>query len=132
MSSGYLGFVHAGGNAFLFGTTDTFNVNKNFAVFGDLGIGVNSGTAEFFDGGVMYNVNEMKSGKYTVVPYVLFGVGGVHAQGVTAFMMPLGGGLRVYLGKNWGVAPDIRGVIVPAGGSGVAITGQIFYDWGKK
>jgi hypothetical protein len=142
VASGYLGLSHSTGvNSFLFGTTDTFNVYKNFAIFGDLGIGVRSDlTSEFFDGGVMYNVKELKSGKTTLVPYILFGLGGVHSSvkvegvsyGSTSFMMPLGGGLRVYLGRNWGIAPDFRGIIIPAGGSGVAITGQIFYDWAKK
>jgi len=96
-----------------------------------------------FGGGVDYSFGSPGS---KVRPYVLTSVGdgriGASAEGVSAgvnsFYVGVGGGARVYLGKHWGIKPEVRvqhyvATVLGETGTytGVYFTGGVFLELGQ-
>jgi hypothetical protein len=96
-----------------------------------------------FGGGVDYSFGSPGS---RVRPYVLvsLGVGRISAgtegisAGVNSFYSGFGGGARVYLGKHWGIKPEVRvqhyiAALLGQIGTytGVYYTGGVFFEIGQ-
>jgi hypothetical protein len=134
-----------------FGASGGYNVIPAITVLGEykydplgsynLGVGPSGVHAQLYGGAVRFNFRPSSK----IVPYSVVGGGGyrftVSSSGsgisINGSYVNFGGGASVYLGKNWGVRPEVRyerqqfsseGLNIDA--NVVVAYGSIFYQWG--
>lgn len=91
---------------------------------------------QLFTGGVKMNVFS----KDRVDVYGLAGFGGARSSAnsvpsETDSALHLGGGARIYVGKNWGITPELRYIRIFVDGAdvnAVSYTGGIFFRFGGR
>ncbi len=86
-----------------------------------------------FGGGIDYSFKDRGASK--VVPYALVAAGGTHSSfgGASGYYFGVGGGARMYAGKNWGVKPEVRYQRYGGNGSANAFTYTVgvFFQFGQ-
>jgi len=152
-------FDQGGGSHGTFGLTGGMKVTSAWSVFGefsweqlasesDSSSGVNVNASVNLGGGVAYNFGPLSK---KVFPYALvaggvghfYGSGSASGNGTSvSISMPLanagylgaGGGTRIYLGKRWGIKPEIRVdryVNSAFAGNTVTYTAGLFWEFGE-
>ncbi len=145
-------------SAYSFGASAGYNLSESLAVLGEFQyIPLGSTDAITYEGESvpsitfktqLYGANLRYSyGNGKIVPYVLVGGGGASysdsangaSSSVSGAYVDFGGGLSLYLGKNWGVRPEYRysDLFFSESGtnftSGVSqITGGLFFQFGGE
>lgn len=134
--------------AYSYGGSAGYNASENIAVLGEFQFipeGSYSGVTEntqLYGGLLRYSF-----GTGNVAPYLLVGGGGsrgsLGASGesvsVNGGYIGFGGGASIFLGKNWGIRPEVRynDVFFSAGGTTSSarmyqVTGGIFFQFGGE
>ncbi len=134
--------------AFSYGGSAGYNLSQNIAVLGEFqyipeGSYDNiSANTQLYGGLMRYSF-----GRGKVAPYVLVGGGGSRGSlgtsglsvSVNGGYVGLGGGASIFLGKNWGIRPEVRynDVFFSAAGTTAnarmyQATGGVFFQFGGK
>jgi len=147
-----LGTINSDGtvnkNAYSFGASAGYNLSENIAVLGEYqyvpegsyeGVTVKT---QFYGGTIRYAYGNSKFS-----PYILVSGGGVgttaseqgESVSVNGSYIAFGGGVSIFLGKNWGIRPEFRynDLFSTSGGTtttqGVPqITGGLFFQFGGE
>ena len=124
--------INNGGNHGIYGGNIGFGINKKATVYGEVSHSPLNGGADLvdFNGGVRYSL--LNRDKFE--PYVLVGIGANRVAGNSDFGLHVGGGTRIYVGKNWGIQPELRWTRYFhdfSDTNAVRYTGGIFYQWGR-
>ncbi|MGA9069101.1 MAG: outer membrane beta-barrel protein [Terracidiphilus sp.] len=147
-----LGTVNSDGtvskNAYSFGGSAGYNLSENIAVLGEYQY-VPEGSfdtvtwkTQFYGGALRYAYG---SSKFS--PYVLIGGGGVattlssgnESASVSGEYIAFGGGVSIFLGKNWGIRPEFRYNDLFSSSNGTTttqgvpqLTGGLFFQFGGE
>lgn len=129
--SGSLGYFHAGTSHPYFGGEAGTTVLKDLMVSGEFGIiPVNGGNVIEFEGLGQYLIRT----KSKAQPFIGVGMGLANLSGggvsSNSFKVDFGGGVRYFLGKNWGARSDFRiGRYTGFQQTTVRFTGGLFYSF---
>ncbi|MEO5923251.1 MAG: hypothetical protein ABIR70_05420 [Bryobacteraceae bacterium] len=124
--------INNGGNHGIYGANIGFGISPKATIYGEISHAPLNGGADLvdFNGGVKFTL--LSKDKWE--PYVLVGVGGNRVAGNSDFGFHFGGGSRYFVGKNWGVQPEIRWTRYFHNGSdtnAIRYTGGLFFQWGR-
>ncbi len=112
-----------------------FGIDRRTTVFGEVSHAHFGGGGNLidFNGGVKYTL--LSSSRFE--PYVLGAMGGVRSDVFSSryhFGVHAGGGARMYVGKCWGIQPEVRWTrysnYLP-GANIVRFSGGLFLQWGR-
>ena len=137
------------GLGYSFGGSGGYNVSQNISVLGEYqyipqgSCGGTSVNTQFY-GGLM----RASFGSGKVAPYILVGGGGVREAGSGSDLnvtfsggyIAFGGGASIFLGKNWGIRPEVRynygflsgDGVTAVGGLDYQATGGVFFQFGGE
>ena len=123
--------INNGGNHGIYGANIGYGINRKATVFGEFSHSpLGSSDLVDFNGGVKYSL--LSRDKWE--PYVLVAAGVNRVAGNSDFGLHIGGGTRYYVGKNWGVQPELRWTRYFhdfSDTNAIRYTGGIFFQWGK-
>lgn len=124
---GFAGLVAGAGTHANVGAGAAVGVADRVALTGEFSVIPAEANSYEFHAGVHYLIPQRRS---DVVPYVAFGMGGIHSSGGgTNFFLNFGGGLRYYLGQGWGLRPEFK--IFAGEDTFVRIAVGLFYQFGR-
>jgi hypothetical protein len=129
--------VHNGGDHSTFGGNVGFGITTRASLFGEVShSSFGGGDLVDFNGGLKYTL--LSRDRFE--PYALVAIGADHHTSSfdpgsqSDFGLHAGGGVRVYVGKHWGVQPEVRWTRYfhdSADTNIVRYSGGLFIHWGR-